>query len=45
MSTTLDDFDLDFTIIADPAVGNPDAPCATDDGCGSTCAAACTSTV
>ncbi|MGX7823556.1 FxLD family lanthipeptide [Actinokineospora sp. 24-640] len=45
MSTTLDDFDLDVTIATDLVPGNPDAPCATDDGCGSTCASACTSTV
>ncbi|MDQ3405361.1 MAG: FxLD family lanthipeptide [Actinomycetota bacterium] len=45
MITTLDDFDLDVTIATDLGTSDPAAPCATDDGCGHTCASACTSNV
>lgn len=44
-TTTHDDFDLDVRIVVDARAGDVGAPCATDDGCGSTCASACASNV
>jgi FxLD family lantipeptide len=48
MSVTLapeDPFALDLQVITDTAVSDVQAPCQTDDGCGSTCPSACVSNV
>ncbi|MGH3812254.1 MAG: FxLD family lanthipeptide [Pseudonocardiaceae bacterium] len=41
---TLDvvDFDLDIRVVHDEIPDDGLTPCNTDDGCGSTCASACT---
>lgn len=38
-----DPFALDVQVVTDTRPGEVDAPCQTDDGCGHTCASACTS--
>lgn len=43
--TIEDPFALDVQVVTDVQDGGVAAPCQTDDGCGSTCASACTSNV
>lgn len=38
----LSDFDLGVRVVYDDIPGDGVVPCNTDDGCGSTCASACT---
>jgi FxLD family lantipeptide len=42
-TSTMDDFDLQMSVITDIGPGGANAPCNTDDGCAPTCASSCAS--
>ncbi|MGH4020033.1 MAG: FxLD family lanthipeptide [Pseudonocardiaceae bacterium] len=42
LTLDLDDFDLDIRVVNDEIPDDGLVRCNTDDGCGSTCASACT---
>lgn len=44
-NTVEDPFALDVHVVTDVQPGEVAAPCQTDDGCGHTCASACTSDI